>query len=322
MLSSADCTSLENGKLLGPAEMQDVEHLLATCAIETVESGEHLLEPGNSNHNLYLVLEGELLVYPGGAGLPEHVALGPGDCVGEMSLIDGHQASALVIPSCETRLLVVPHDVVWTMIERSHGIARNLLGIFAGRIRNDNLALVASQSGSLEFEVSASVDTLTGLHNQRWMQSAFARAMQRCEHDAAALCLVLVNVDHLSSVNDEFGHVIGDGVLRMVARKLVEGLRSQDLLVRSGGDDFALLLPQTTLEEGFQIADRLRLAIAAQPIVVGSSTADPVTVSCGIANMIVSDRLDQLMAAAREALQQSKLNGRDQVLRSVVRAAR
>ena len=316
MLSSADCTSIENGKLLGPAEMKDVEHLLANCAIEVVAAGEHLLEPGDSNHNLYLVLDGELLVYPGGAGLPERVALGPGDCVGEMSLIDGHQASALVIPSCETRLLVVPHDTVWTMIERSHGIARNLLGIFAGRIRNDNLALVASQSGSLEFEVSASVDTLTGLHNQRWMQSAFARAMQRCEHDADALCLVLVNIDHLSSVNDEFGHVTGDGVMRMVARKLVEGLRSQDLLVRYDGDEFALLLPQTSLEEGCHIADRLRLSVGAQPIVVGGNTAEPVNVSCGIADMTINDKLDNLLAAADGALRQAKQNGRNQVMRT------
>ena len=316
MLSSVDCTSIENGKLLGPAEMKDVEHLLANCAIEVVAAGEHLLEPGDSNHNLYLVLDGELLVYPGGAGLPEHVALGPGDCVGEMSLIDGHQPSALVIPSCETRLLVVPHDIVWTMIERSHGIARNLLGIFAGRIRNDNLALVASQSGSLEFEVSASVDTLTGLHNQRWMQSAFARAMQRCEHDADALCLVLVNIDHLSSVNDEFGHVTGDGVMRMVARKLVEGLRSQDLLVRYDGDEFALLLPQTSLEEGCHIADRLRLSVGAQPIVVGGNTAEPVNVSCGIADMTINDKLDNLLAAADGALRQAKQNGRNQVMRT------
>lgn len=317
MLSNVDRDRLEAGKLFGPIGLEEVGHLLDACTIEVFSPGEHLLEPGVPNHNLYLVLDGELLVYPGGAGLPEHVTLGLGDCVGEMSLIDGHQASALVVPSRETRLLVVPHDILWAMIERSHGIARNLLGILAGRMRNDNLALVASQTRSLEFEVAASVDALTGLHNRRWMIDAFPRSMQRCEHDAAPLCLVLVDIDHFRRFNGNYGHMTGDGVLRMVARKLVEGLRSQDLLVRYGGEEFALLLPQTSLDEGCQIAERLRRSVAAQAVLVGDNVAESVTISCGVAGMDVDDTLSALLAAADDALLRAKNNGRDRVERAL-----
>ena len=316
MLSRADRAQFEASKLFGPVGVDEVEHLFDSCAIEQIEPGTHLLDPGQSNRNLYLVLEGELLVYPGGAGLPEHVALGLGDCVGEMSLIDGHQTSALVVAAKATRLFVIPHDIVWAMIERSHGIARNMLGILAGRMRNDNLALVASQSRSLEFEVAASVDALTGLHNRRWMQDAFTRAMQRCEHDATSVCLILVDIDRFRRFNEQFGHLTGDGVLRMVARKLVEGLRSQDLLVRYGGEEFALLLPQTTLDEGMQIADRLRLSIANQGVVVNDSVVESVTVSCGIASMGLDQTLEQLLATADNALLQAKSKGRDRVERA------
>ena len=316
MLSRADRTQIEASKLFGPVGIEEVNHLFDSCTIEKIEPGTHLLEPGQSNSKLYLVLEGELLVYPGGAGLPEHVALGLGDCVGEMSLIDGHQASALVLASVATRLFVIPHDIVWNMIERSHGIARNMLGILAGRMRNDNLALVASQSRSLEFEVAASVDALTGLHNRRWMQDAFTRAMQRCEHDAEAVCLILADIDHFRRFNEHFGHLTGDGILRMVGRKLVEGLRSQDLLVRYGGEEFALLLPQTTIETGFQIANRLCLSVAGQAVVVNDNAIGSVTISCGVASMGLDQTLEQLLAAADKALLHAKRNGRNRVERA------
>ena len=316
MLSNADRARLEAGRLFGAFGVEDVEHLLDACATKTITAGEHLLEPGATNRYLYVVLDGELLVYPGGSGLPEHVALGIGDCAGEMSLVHGHQASALVVASSETRLLAIPHDVVWAMIERSHDIARNLLGIIAGRARNDNLALVANDARSLEFEIAASVDALTGLHNRRWMQDAFARAMQRCERDAAPLCLVLVDIDHFRRFNGDYGHLVGDGVLRMVARELVDGLRSQDLLVRYGGEVFALLLPETTADEGTLIAERLCRAVAAQTIKVSADAREQITISCGIATMGLDDRLDDLLAAADAALVSAKQKGRDCVERA------
>ncbi|MFY9329134.1 MAG: GGDEF domain-containing protein [Georgfuchsia sp.] len=313
MLSNADRSRLEAGKLFGSVGLEEVGHLLDACNIETIAPGAHLLEPGVPNYHLYLVLDGELLVYPGGAGLPEHVALGLGDCVGEISLIDGQQVSALVVPSRETRLLVISHDILWAMIERSHGIALNLLGILAGRLRNDNLALVANQADSLEFELAVSVDALTGLHNRRWMQDAFTRAMQRCERDATPLCLILVDIDNFRRFNGKYGHVIGDGVLRQVANNLVEGLRSQDLLVRYGGEEFALLLPETSLDHGRQIAERLRISVANHAAVAGNNVAESVTISCGVAGMGVDNSLDTLLAAADEALLRAKHNGRNRV---------
>ncbi len=313
MLSNADRAQLEVAKLFGPVGVEDVWHLLDACTIKTIESGAHLLEPEVPNHHLYIVLDGELLVYPGGAGLPDPVTIGAGDCVGEMSLIDGKHASALVVPSLTTRLLVIPHDTVWAMIERSHVIARNLLGILAGRLRNNNLALVANHAGSLEFEQAVSVDAVTGLHNRHWMQGAFARAMQRCERDVTPLCLILVDIDNFRQFNGQHGQVIGDKVLRLIAQNLSAGLRSQDLLVRYGADKFALLLPETTFDKSCQIAERLRLSVAKQAVPLSDETTESVTVSCGVAGMDVDDTLDVLLASADDALLRAKQNGRNRV---------
>lgn len=312
MLSDADRALLEAGKLFGPVGLDEVGHLLDDCTVETIEAGAHLLEPGIPNYHLYVVLDGELLVYPEGAGLPDPIALGIGDCAGEMSLIDGKHASALVVPSRATRLLVIPHDILWAMIDRSHGIARNMLGILSGRLRNNNLALVASHSDSLEFELAVSVDALTGLHNRQWMLDAFARTMQRCERDVTPLSLVLVDIDNFRRFNSQYGHVIGDGVLRLVALNLADGLRPQDLLVRYGGEVFALLLPETRLDVGCQIAERLRLSVAAQEVPAGNVT-ESVTISCGVAGADVDDTLDTLLDAAENALLRAKQSGRNRV---------
>jgi diguanylate cyclase (GGDEF)-like protein len=148
------------------------------------------------------------------------------------------------------------------------------------------------------------------------MENAFTRGMRRCEHDGAPLSLVLVNIDRMRLFNERFGHLTGDGVLRMVARKLVEGLRSQDLLVRYGGEEFALLLPKTGPEAGVRIADRLRQAVAAQAIVVSDAESEKITISCGVAGMGHDDTLPLLLAAADKAVRQAKRNGRNRVERA------
>jgi diguanylate cyclase (GGDEF)-like protein len=218
-------------------------------------------------------------------------------------------------------VLEIPHDTVWSMIDCSHGLARNLLAILAGRMRNDNLALVSSQSRTLEFEQAASVDALTGLHNRRWMDEAFPRAIRRCEVDAAPMCLVMADIDRFKGVNDRHGHLAGDTVLRMVARELIEGLRPQDLLARYGGEEFAILLPETEIGEGMRIAERLRATIAATPVTVApGGVAASITLSCGIAPFRLGDTLETLVGLADAALIEAKEGGRDRIVLSPERA--
>jgi diguanylate cyclase (GGDEF)-like protein len=313
MLSSTDRDQIQSSKFFGTVGLTEVEHLLDRCVIKIVESGEHLLEAGVPNDNLYLILDGELLVHLGKAGLSQHVALGVGDCVGELSLMDGEHASALVVASGETRLLTIPHDVVWAMTERSHVMARNLLGILAGRMRSNNLALVASHERSLQFEQVASVDVLTGLHNRRWMLDTFPRALLRCRRDDNPLCMIFADIDHFKRFNDRYDHLTGDNVLRMVARQLVLGLRPQDMLVRFGGEEFALLLPNTAFTDATSVAERLRQAVAEQDFMVRDGLVEKVTMSFGVAAMIADDSVEKLLAAADNALLEAKRNGRNRI---------
>ncbi|HLA34767.1 MAG TPA: GGDEF domain-containing protein [Rhodocyclaceae bacterium] len=304
---------LQSIQLFSNIGLEGVEHLLERCETMTIARGESLLEPGEENHHLYLILDGELRIYLAGSDLPEHAILKSGDCVGEMSLIDGHRVSALVIAAVDTRLLAMPHEILWALVDCSHGVARNLLAILAGRMRNDNLALVTSQYKSLEFEQAASVDALTGIHNRRWLLDMFPRALERCERDGKPLSLLMTDIDRFKRFNDNFGHLAGDAVLKRVARQLADGLRSQDLIARFGGEEFLILLPNARIDEAMLIAERLRDLVATECKVHTSEGVLGVTLSCGVAELRRGELLDDVLERADVALRRAKANGRDQV---------
>ena len=315
-MTPAERTLLAQNKLLRDICLESVEHMLEDCRVTSLKRGETLLERGQKNSSLYLLLEGELRVYLGGHDLPEHAVLGPGECVGELSLIDGGNTTALVMAAEDTRMLVVPHDKVWLLVDSSHDIAHNLLGILAGRIRNNNLLQVAARGNALEFEVADHVDGLTGLYNRRWAEKTFPRMILRCERDNAPLCLLRADIDHFKNIKDTLGYLASDEVLKGVARIMTENLRPQDLLASLGGDKFAILMPETPPDVAMQIAERLSKGVASSSLHIDISNMPhiangtpatqniPVTVSIGIAAMQSGDVLDSMFAAAEEALYQ------------------
>ena len=329
MMIPAERTQLERNRLLHDISLENVEHILEDCRVIALNNGKTLLEIGQKNNFLYLVLEGELHICLDSCGLNEHAVLGSGECVGELSLIDGGNTSARVIAAQDTRLLAVPHDHVWSLVDNSNGIARNLLGILAGRIRSDNLLQVTTDEHSLEFEVAANLNPLTGLHNRNWMEEAFPRMMLRCIRSKSPLCMLIMDIDHFRNFSITNGHLAGDSVVKAVAQLITKKLRAQDLLACMVIDRFAALLPDTPLDVAMKIAERLREAVAEASLypdtnngspVIGVTLADQdkrITISIGVAAMRLEDSLDSMLAAAEEALSQSKAAGRNNVKMAV-----
>lgn len=165
-------------------------------------------------------------------------------------------------------------------------------------------------------------DGLTGLHNRRHLDAAIAEELARAVREGTPLSVVMVDVDHFKSVNDRYGHAVGDELLVAVGWALARSLRPEDVLARFGGEEFVLLLPGAGLEAALERADRLRIACATATV-PGPSGPVQRTVSVGVAALRTvaarcggTERVtpEDLLQAADEALYRAKESGRDRVV--------
>lgn len=163
-------------------------------------------------------------------------------------------------------------------------------------------------------QAEALIDPLCGIHNRRGFQRE-AKAVIDSTAGLAGSALVLADVDHFKQINDTYGHLLGDKVLRSVAGVFRDHTQGREIAARVGGEEFVLLLPQTTLDGAREVAERIRAAIAGGRIyrdrteeVIGS-----ITVSLGIALGAPGETLDTLMFRADQALYAAKRAGRNQV---------
>jgi diguanylate cyclase (GGDEF)-like protein len=324
-MMNPDRMLLERNKLFRDVNLDSVEHLLSACQVVDLKKGETLLEIGQKNALLYLVLDGELHIHLNGRGLPVHASLGLGECVGELSMIDGAETVALVVAARDTRTLQVPHEVVWSMMDIASGIARNLLAILAGRIRNDILLQVSTPEPSLEFEMAANIDMATGLHNKNWIDDAFQRMSMRCEKNGTPFYLLVADIDRFKEYNDSHGHLAGDNALKEVARIIAKNLRPHDLLAYLGAGRFAVLLPERLPEGAQKTAERLREAVASPVVPIDKYNAlqaathvhERFTVSLGYAAVLPGNTLNKVLESAEEALLEAIMDARCRVKSSL-----
>jgi len=235
-----------------------LETVLPRCQIFETEAGVTLIERGHRNEYVFLVLRGSLRVQLDDAPIGQDVVLRPGECAGEVSVIDGRGATASVTTAERARLLRIDRETLWYLVGTTEVAARNLLLIFSGRMRRENDLLLTSLGQRRELERVASIDGLTGLKNRRWLDHAFARQLERCARADTTASLLFADVDNFKEFNDRYGHLTGDRALQHVAAVLLACLRPTGLIARYGGEEFAVLLPGTALEQALLVAERGR----------------------------------------------------------------
>jgi diguanylate cyclase len=156
----------------------------------------------------------------------------------------------------------------------------------------------------------ARTDTLTGLPNRRAFDDEMRRRLAEWKRKRTSFCLVLLDVDHFKTFNDRFGHPAGDHVLQQLAEVFKGSIRAMDLVARVGGEEFAVVLPDTSGAEGCQATERIRQAVAARSIHYEKNEFQ-VTVSLGLALVHADDDYMRLIRRADEALYASKRAGRN-----------
>jgi diguanylate cyclase (GGDEF)-like protein len=164
-------------------------------------------------------------------------------------------------------------------------------------------------------EQQAITDDLTGLANRRRFSESLGLEVSRAERFGGSLALVLADLDDFKRVNDLYGHQVGDDVLRRFAELMRESVREFDLAVRHGGEEFAILLPETDLEGGARLGERLAESLRATSFTNRAGESFTVTSSFGVAAFPSAGSAEQLMLTADRALYRAKKEGKNRVIR-------
>ena len=241
------------------------------------------------------------VVMPDARGLPRSgVIYGPGDMAGS---VDSLGVVPLVRESRTLGAIVISGSNIDPHIEAD---LRNV-GLFAA---------VAATSLEMAWQIEevsrrASTDQLTGLFNRRYFDEHMQRVLAESDRSGLPAALIVADIDYFKRVNDSFGHEAGDAVLKHVAGVFMEQVRAIDVCARYGGEEIALLLPQTDLAGATELAERLRRAVASKTAVYRGRDI-PVTSSFGVSSYPQTARTrDALFPSADRALYEAKAAGRN-----------
>jgi diguanylate cyclase (GGDEF)-like protein len=181
-----------------------------------------------------------------------------------------------------------------------------------------NQSAIAIENARLlsEIEQLSVIDDLTQVYNRRGLYLFGEKEFERARRLERPLSLLIVDIDHFKSYNDTYGHLIGDQVLAVVARRCQMIVRKIDIFARYGGDEFVIILPEIDEVLAFQIAERIRRAFKETQVATDSGNL-ALAVCVGVAQTTPATHdLDDLLKAADKALYSAKQAGRDQVVRA------
>ncbi|TLY84745.1 MAG: sensor domain-containing diguanylate cyclase [Gammaproteobacteria bacterium] len=170
---------------------------------------------------------------------------------------------------------------------------------------------------------SGFTDFLTGFHNRRYLHARLREELGRAQRARQSLVCLMIDLDHFKRINDQYGHLAGDAVLREVANRIDAEMRISDTGARFGGDEFALVLSEATITDGEKVAARVLHAVRNQPVAIGKAVAETLTLSIGVAAATPGPGMrdykvlaERLMAEADAALYRAKSAGRNRIATS------
>jgi diguanylate cyclase (GGDEF)-like protein/PAS domain S-box-containing protein len=217
---------------------------------------------------------------------------------------------------------IVPFPDVWGRVSRYVTLMTDISEsiLLSAKVANEQRLREDLTTLNQSLVTEATTDPLTGRPNKRAFDLFMPQAVAISKDDQKPLSVMMLDIDHFKQINDSYGHLAGDAVLREVSLRWGREVRASDMLARLGGEEFCVVLPRTTTEQTRRLAEKLCKLTAAVTIDFENSPGEvisiPVTVSIGVATADSADALstDQLMQAADTALYEAKHSGRNRVV--------
>jgi len=216
------------------------------------------------------------------------------------------------------KLLQLPsrNDVQDIIVKLSTNLAMQLKVLsMAKELEASQLQIVSLRNNISEVAKIALIDSLTELGNRRFFDQTLQKEIERARETGAGLCLALADLDRFKAVNDRFGHLVGDHLLKLFAGVLTANLRGPDVAARYGGEEFALLFPGATLDDALRVVEKIRRDLESKRWVVGpkEERLGAVTASFGIARLAFDEAAESFVRRADAKLFEAKTAGRNRV---------
>ncbi len=216
-----------------------------------------------------------------------------------------------------------------TSVDDISGIATQIVSetssiVNSTKVLKDQLESTVSEVNALKVELegakqTATTDMLTKLLNRRGFDEAMAKVLSNLKTTPEPVSIIMLDIDFFKKVNDTYGHLIGDNVLKMLGKYLVDSIKGKDIAARFGGEEFILVLPKTDLEGAYILSEQIRLGLRKMNLKTKKSgkSIGPITISLGIALLKDGESVETLIKRADDALYHAKNSGRDQTITEV-----
>lgn len=204
--------------------------------------------------------------------------------------------------------------IVALSLEAGHaGFPQGIIG-YAEKLCEKSARMLENIATKEKLLAEVATDDLTGLKNRKHFDEALVKAHALSERHGKPLSLLFFDIDHFKQINDQFGHQTGNMVLKAFAQLVSDEIRQDDTLARWGGEEFALIAPETKIEAAKILAERIREAVEKHPFVTDKGETIQVTVSIGVATLNPNDTPLDLLAVADQNLYLAKNTGRNKVV--------
>jgi diguanylate cyclase len=206
-------------------------------------------------------------------------------------------------------------EIVLALIEDNRDM-RDRLDNVRNQLEESRLQVVQLQTNLERAEEAGLRDVVTAIGNRRFFDASFMEEVEKARRLGDHICLALADIDRFKHVNDRFGHLVGDRLLRLFANILVQNVRGQDKVARFGGEEFALIFPGARLNEAVTAVERIRVVLESKQWTLEPSgeRVGKVTASFGVARLRADEAATDLLRRADERLYEAKVRGRNRVV--------
>lgn len=314
----SDISNLKNLRdgFLQDFSEKELELLLSLAKNIDLLPNDILVHEGDSGKSFYILLTGELEVLKKDNRQKNNriAYLKNANCIGEMALIDNKLRSATIKAITNSALLEFQNDEVKKHNQLYTKLVVRIARDLAQKLRETNMHTTREMGRNTFLESVVNIDGLTETYTRRFMFDFLSQLTKLAKRDNGFFSVLLIDIDYFKKINDQYGHTIGDKVLKEFANTCKKSLRENNCLCRYGGEEFLAVLPECDLDNAKMVGDRLQQVIKNISIPYKKEVIH-VTASIGVASYNKKDdSINSLINRADQALYIAKRNGRNLVI--------